>query len=76
MVDQMTKAALLERIAASYASWRAVVDEVLRARMTEPGCSGDWSLMDVIAHSTVYGRWMADQMEARAWHPSNWMCRG
>jgi hypothetical protein len=37
MVDQMTKAALLERIAASYASWRAVVDDVLRARMNRAG---------------------------------------
>lgn len=66
MTGPMTKAVLLDRIAASYASWLALVDQVPRARMTEPGCAGAWSLKDAIAHITVYDRWTADQMEAAA----------
>jgi hypothetical protein len=64
MADHMTKAALLDTIATSYASWQALVDRVPRERMTEPGVAGAWSLKDVIAHLTVYERWTADQMEA------------
>lgn len=66
MPDTMTKAALLDHIAASYARWLALIDQVPRARMTEPGCTGEWSLKDVIAHITVFERLAADQLESAA----------
>ncbi|HEY7835416.1 MAG TPA: ClbS/DfsB family four-helix bundle protein [Ktedonobacterales bacterium] len=66
MTEQQTKAALLDKIATSYAHWQALVDQVPRERMTEPGFAGDWSLKDVIAHITVYERWTADNLEADA----------
>lgn len=66
MTEHQTNAALLDKIATSYASFQALVDRVPRARMTEPGFAGDWSLKDVIAHITVYERWTADHLEADA----------
>jgi hypothetical protein len=66
MTEQMTKAALLDKIATSYTSWQALVDRVPRERMAGPGFAGEWSLKDVIAHLTVFERWTADHLEASA----------
>lgn len=66
MTEPQTQAGLLDKIATSYANWQALVDRVPRARMSEPGFAGDWSLKDVIAHITVYERWTADNLEASA----------
>ena len=64
MTEQMTKSELLDKIATSYGNWQALVAQVPRERMGEPGFAGDWSLKDVIAHITVYERWTADKLEA------------
>lgn len=66
MTEQQTTAAILDTIATSYAAFQALVNQVPRERMTDPGFAGDWSLKDVIAHITVYERWTADNMEADA----------
>jgi hypothetical protein len=50
----LTKAELLDVMQAERSNWVALLDEVGRARLTEPGAAGDWSLKDVIAHLTYY----------------------
>ncbi|HEX6121989.1 MAG TPA: ClbS/DfsB family four-helix bundle protein [Ktedonobacterales bacterium] len=64
MADQMTKAALLDKIATSYTTWQTLVERVPRAQMAAPGFAGEWSLKDVIAHLTVFERIIADHLEA------------
>lgn len=41
---------LLDRIRAEQHSWRALVDEVGRERMEQPGPMGEWTFKDLVSH--------------------------
>ena len=62
MDEPMTKAKLLELLRTKRAEWDAVIEEVPKDRMTEPGAAGYWSVKDVIAHLTYYERWYANRL--------------
>ena len=62
MDNGMTKTELLDTLRARRAEWDAVLAEVLRERMTEPGVAGEWSAKDVVAHLTSYMGWYADRL--------------
>jgi hypothetical protein len=62
MSDEMTKAKLLETVAARRAEWDAALAEVPQALMTEPGVAGHWSVKDIVAHINYFERWIADRM--------------
>jgi Mycothiol maleylpyruvate isomerase N-terminal domain len=48
--ERMTKADVIEKMRAGRAEWEALLAQVPRERMTEPGVMGEWSLKDIIAH--------------------------
>src|SRR5215210_7365241 len=50
MLDEMTKAQLLETLRAERSRWEALLAEVGEARMTTPLPASWWSIKDVIAH--------------------------
>lgn len=62
MEAQMTKAKLLDLLCSKRAEWDAVIAEVPRERMTEPGAAGHWSVKDVIAHLSYHEGWYADRL--------------
>jgi len=49
-MTKQTKAELVATVRVDRDFWRALVDEVPRDRMTEPGPMGDWSFKDMAAH--------------------------
>jgi hypothetical protein len=50
--ERMTKADVLDKMRAGRAEWEALIAQVPRERMTEPGVMGAWSVKDIIAHVT------------------------
>ena len=62
MDEPMTKAKLLDLLRSKRAEWDAVIAEVPKDRMTEPGAAGHWSVKDVIAHLAYHERWYADRL--------------
>lgn len=56
MNDVMTKERLLATLRDERARWEALLDEVGKARMTEPGVAGSWAMKDLLAHLTAYQR--------------------
>src|SRR5688500_274445 len=62
MDDQMNKAKLLETLRSRRAEWDAVLVEVPRDAMTEPGVAGEWTVKDVVAHLAYHERWYADRL--------------
>jgi uncharacterized protein (TIGR03083 family) len=62
----MTKAEFLDRLRSGRAEWDALIAQIDKARMTEPGVVGDWSVKDIIAHVTWSEREMVGMLQARA----------
>lgn len=60
--DQLTKAALLDKLRAGRAEWEALLARVGEGRMTAPGVEGEWSVKDVAAHIMVYERWVVGNL--------------
>ena len=56
MNDAMTKERLLTTLRDERTRWESLLDEVGKARMTEPGVAGFWSMKDLLAHLTAYQR--------------------
>ncbi len=52
--------AAVNRVRADRVFWRALVDEVGRERMLEPGPMGEWSFKDLAAHLGAWPPWPAD----------------
>ncbi len=55
-----------ERIRADQQFWRALVVEVGRDRMAEPGPMGDWTFRDLVAHLAAWRNIRVPQIEAVA----------
>jgi uncharacterized damage-inducible protein DinB len=62
---RMTKAKLLDEIQTSRAEWDALLSQIDKSMMTEPGVEGAWSLKDIIAHVGWGEREVADTMYSR-----------
>jgi hypothetical protein len=66
MQPSMTKAQFLADLEAGRAEWEALLAEVPLESYTQPGAAGDWTLKDVIAHTTWHEREMVGMVEAHA----------
>ena len=56
--------AAAERVRADRAFWRALVDEVGRDRMLEPGPMGEWTFKDLAAHLAAWRNTRIPMIEA------------
>ena len=57
---------VLDRIEREHEAWRALVEEVGRDRMTEPGPMGEWSFKDLAAHLLGWRQRTVARFEAAA----------
>lgn len=64
--ERMTKAEVLEKMQHGRAEWEALLAQVPRERMTEPGVIGEWSVKDIVAHVTWGEAEIADVFRQRA----------
>lgn len=64
MNDHLTTVQLLEVMRTARSNWEALLAEAGKARLTEPGVEGDWSLKDIMAHITYYETWATDNVLA------------
>ena len=60
----MNKSELLDWLQEEYRKWEVLLDQIGPARIDQPGVNGDWSMKDVVAHLTVWNRWLAVRLEA------------
>jgi hypothetical protein len=60
------RAEILGRIEREHDAWRALVEEVGRDRMTEPGPMGEWSFKDLAAHLLGWRQRTVARFEAAA----------
>ena len=58
----MNKSDLLDEIRSARAEWEALLTQVDKDRLTQPGVEGDWSVRDIIAHVAAYEKWTAEQI--------------
>ena len=59
----MTKSELLNWLQGQYQNWESFLDQIGSTRMEQPGVNGDWSMKDVVAHLTVWNRWLVDRLQ-------------
>ena len=59
-----TKDQILGRIEADREAWAALVDEVPRERMGEPGPMGEWSFRDLVSHLLAWRNRTIGRLEA------------
>jgi len=59
MNEPMTKARLLDTLAAGRAEWEATLARVPADRLTDPGAGGGWSVKDIVAHIAWHEREIA-----------------
>jgi hypothetical protein len=69
MKDPATKSELLRAMRDARDAWDALIAQVPRERMEEPGAAGTWSVKDVVAHVTEYDRWLALGLAMRLQQP-------
>lgn len=60
----MRKSELINRLHGQYLQWEALLSEIGPARMDQPGVNGDWSMKEMVAHLTVWNRWLVARMQA------------
>src|SRR5262245_39207177 len=61
-----TKAELIANVRADRDFWRALVDEVGRDRMNDPGPMGDWTFKDMAAHLAGWRNRTIGRLQAAA----------
>jgi hypothetical protein len=60
----MSKAELLATMRREREQWDALIAEVGKSRMTEPGVNNTgWSIKDIIDHVGAYEMWTANQLK-------------
>ncbi len=62
----MKREELVRNVRESRGRWEESLSRVPAARMEEPGVAGQWSVKDVIAHTTWFERQMISLIEAKA----------
>ena len=64
MISQKhTMSELVETMRREHANWEALLAQVPREHMEEPGVEGLWSVKDIIAHVAAYELWLALDLE-------------
>ncbi|MCC7355804.1 MAG: phosphoribosylanthranilate isomerase [Anaerolineae bacterium] len=66
MAADMNKAQFLDNLQTERARWEALLAQVDKARLTEQGVAGEWSVKDVIAHVAWFEREMVGVLRQRA----------
>lgn len=59
-----TKPQLIERLHHERAAWEALLAEIGKERMLQPGAMGDWTMKDVVAHVTGWGKQHIARLQA------------
>ena len=62
----MTKSELINWLQEKHQQWEALLDQVGPARIEQPGVNGYWSMKDMVAHLTVWNRWLVARLQAAA----------
>ncbi|GAC1630832.1 MAG: hypothetical protein NVS4B7_19200 [Ktedonobacteraceae bacterium] len=68
MTEQMSKAALLNKIRTRQVEFESVLAPLNEAQMTTPGVNGEWSIKDILAHIVAWQRQTIDRLQAAARH--------
>jgi uncharacterized damage-inducible protein DinB len=58
MKDPTTKSELLAAMRAARREWDSWIAQVPPKRLSEPVAPGEWSVKDILAHTTEYDRWL------------------
>ncbi len=66
----MQKSELLDLLLEENKQWQALLDQIGPTRMEQPGVNGDWSMKDLVAHLSVWNRWLVVRLEAALRHSS------
>jgi len=66
VTDEERRANLIRNLRAVQERWRALVADVGRERMEEPGAMGDWTCKDVASHLTGWRNRTIQRLEAAA----------
>jgi len=66
MTDHMTKESFLEMRRSERAHWESLLSKFDEEQMVEPGVTGEWSPLDIVAHITAYERWLVYWLKAAA----------
>ena len=64
MEHPVTKEDFLRRIRTARDEWEAALADVGVERMGFPGVSGNWSVLDIVAHTAYGQRWLVGQLRA------------
>jgi Mycothiol maleylpyruvate isomerase N-terminal domain len=56
MGTSLSKTQLLTELRNEQAAWKALLDEIGEAHMTQPDVVGGWSIKDIVAHLTGWRR--------------------
>jgi hypothetical protein len=54
----MDKSQLVETLRRERAQWNELLSQVSAERKTQPGCAGQWSVKDIVAHVNTYEQWL------------------
>ncbi len=68
--EPITKAKIVQAIEQGRAEWDAILAEVGRERMEQPGVEGNWSVKDIVAHNMWNEREMMRLVSDHALLPS------
>ena len=68
--EPITKVKVVQAIKQGRAEWEAVLEEVGRERMEQPGVEGDWTVKDIVAHNMWNEREMVRMVSDHAMLPS------
>jgi hypothetical protein len=69
MKDPTTKSELLAALREARREWNIWISKVSLARLPEPVAPGEWSVKDILAHTTEYDRWLGLGLALRLQKP-------
>ena len=69
MKDPTTKSELLAVLREARREWNLWIAKVSLARLSEPVAPGEWSVKDILAHTTEYDRWLGLGLALRLQKP-------
>jgi hypothetical protein len=69
MIDPTTKSELLAAMRQARRLWDSWIAKVPLERMSEPVAPGEWSVKDILAHTTEYDRWLGLGLALRLQKP-------
>lgn len=60
----MKKSELLNWLLEEHQQWEGFLTQIGPARMEQPGVNGDWSMKDLVAHLTIWNRFLVSRLNA------------